>query len=96
MSVKHITKYHEYSEDDLNKLSTRHLINILESARGKIICSCGKGHHCGDDVLTCEEREFNNNQYELKAKVKHILKTREHLLPSTKPTKKAEKKVMKY
>ena len=95
MSVKDIAQYHTYSLDDLSKLSTRHLLNILESSRGHIICSCGKGHHCGDDVLTSDEKWFNDKQDILKNAVKSILKTREHLT-STKPTGKVEKKVMKY
>ncbi len=95
MLVKDITQYHTYSLDDLSKLSTRHLLNILDSSRGRYICSCGKGHHCGDDVLRPDEKWFNDKQDILKSDVLSILKTREHL-KSTKPTHKVEKKVMKY
>ena len=52
MTVKNISQFHNYSNEQLEKLTTRHLTEILESARGRIICSCGKGHHCGDEVLT--------------------------------------------
>ena len=95
MTVKNINKYQAQTIEELNKLGTRELLNVLESSRGQIICSCGKGNHCGDDVLKEEEIDWNKKQDELKVKVKDILKDREDLTPN-KVAKKAEKKKMKY
>jgi hypothetical protein len=95
MTVKNISKYHQLSVEELNKLGTRELVNALESARGRAICSCGKSHHCGDDVLDQEERDWNKKQSELFLKLKDILKDREDVTRKDVP-KKAQKKKMKY
>lgn len=95
MTVKNINKYHDLSVEDLNKLGTRELLNALESSRGKIICSCGKGHHCGDDVLREDEIAWNIKQDNLYDRLKEILKNREDIKPKVVP-KKAEKKKMRY
>jgi uncharacterized FlgJ-related protein len=95
MTVKNISKYHELSIQDLSKIGTRELVNALESSRGKIICSCGKGHHCGDEVLDKKEQFFNLQQDQLYDTLKEILKDREDV--STKiVSKKIEKKKMRY
>ena len=95
MTVKNISQFHNYSNEQLQALTTRHLTEILDSTRGRIICSCGKGNHCGDDVLDTDELKFNEQQGELYTKVKEVLSTRESLV-STKQVKKKEKKVMAY
>lgn len=99
MTVKNISQYHGYSVEQLMKLTTNHLVQILGSARGRIICSCGKGHHCGDEVLDEGEKQFNQNQESLFQKLKQVLATREHLfnqIKSAKTVKRQEKKVMRY
>ena len=95
MTVKNVSQFHNYSNEQLQALTTRHLTEILESTRGRIICSCGKGNHCGDEALTAEEIQFNQQQAQLYKKVKEVLSTRETLV-STKQVKKKEKKVMAY
>jgi len=95
MTVKNISKYHELSIEELNKLGTRELVNALESARGKAICSCGNGNHCGDDVLTQEEKDWNKQQSELFLRLKEALKGREDVSRKEVP-KKQQKKKMKY
>lgn len=95
MTVKNISQYHEHTHEQLQELTTRHLKEILESARGRIICDCGKGHHCGEDVLTEDEKNFNEKQEVLVEKLKVIMKTRENLV-STKQVKKKEKKILAY
>lgn len=95
MTVKDIAQFHDYSVQDLEKLTTQHLQHILKSARGRITCGCGKGMHCGDDVLDQDERDYNKAQEALLERVKPVLSKREHIV-STKPQKKKQKKVMKY
>jgi hypothetical protein len=95
MTVKNINKYHNLSHDELNKLGTRELVNALESSRGRIICSCGKGHHCGDEVLDQDEKAWNQSQSALYSNLKDILKDREDVTRREVP-RKAEKKKMKY
>lgn len=95
MTVKNISQYHDYTTEQLQELSTRHLKEILGSARGRIICDCGKGHHCGDDVLQEDEKNFNEKKEVLVDKLKSIMKTRDNLV-STKQVKKKEKKVLAY
>lgn len=99
MTVKNISQYHSYSIEQLMKLTTNHLVHILGSARGRIICSCGKGHHCGDEVLEANEKQFNQNQESLFQRLKQVLATRENLfnqVKSAKTVKRQEKKVMRY
>ena len=91
MHVKNILPYHDYSQEQLMALKTPHLLCVLGSARGRAICSCGKGHHCGDDFLDPEQLLFNQKQEELLGKVKAILSTRENVV-SRKPTPIVEKK----
>lgn len=93
MTVKNITEFHDYSAQDLEKLNTRHLKHILESARGRITCGCGM--HCGDDALDTNERDYNEAQADLEERIKPVLSKRENIV-STKPQKKKQKKVMKY
>lgn len=95
MTVKNVSQFHVYTSDQFQALTTRHLTEILESSRGLITCSCGKGNHCGDEVLTTSERAFNNSQDTLFNQVKAILDTRENLV-STKQVKTREKKIMAY
>jgi hypothetical protein len=95
MTVKNISKYHEMDTEELDKLGTRELVNALESSRGRVICSCGKGCHCGDEVLTDDDRLWNKQQAELKTRLKSVLETREDLTPADIP-RKVEKKKMKY
>lgn len=95
MTVQNISQFHDYSAQDLEKLNTRHLKHILESARGRITCGCGKGMHCGDEVLDTNERDFNLAQAALVERIKPVLSKREHIV-STKQVKKKEKKVMAY
>lgn len=95
MPVKNISKYHDLSVENLNKMGTRELVSALESSRGQNICSCGKGNHCGDDVLTAKERLWNDKQYDLYMNLKDILETREDVSRKEVPQKK-EKKQMKY
>lgn len=95
MTVKNINKYHSLNNQQLNSLGTRELVNVLESSRGQIICSCGKGHHCGDDALEQDERQWNAEQEQLKMRVKDILKDREDISRKEVP-RKTEKKKMQY
>ena len=95
MTVKNISKYHQLSVEELNKLGTRELVNALESTRGRAICSCGKSHHCGDDALDQEERDWNKQQSELCVRLKEVLKDREDVTRKEVP-KKVQKKKMKY
>lgn len=95
MTVQNISQFHDYSVQDLDKLTTQHLKHILESARGRITCGCGKGHHCGDDSLAQDERDFNTAQAALEQRVKPVLTQRGNIV-STKQVKKKEKKVMAY
>lgn len=95
MTVKHITKYHELNVEELNKLGTRELLNVLESARGRVICSCGKGYHCGDDVLDEEQQQWNIQQRALEKRLKEVLSHRENITKKQVP-KKVEKKKMQY
>ena len=95
MTVKNVSQFHGYTSNQLQALTTRHLTEILESSRGLIVCDCGKGNHCGDEVLTPSERTFNNSQGTLFNQVKSILDTRENLV-STKQVKTKEKKIMAY
>ncbi len=95
MTVKNISKYHQLSIEELNKLGTRELVHVLESSRGHIICSCGKGNHCGDETLTQDEKLWNEQQKALYTNLKEILNTREDL-GSTKPIQKLQKKKMQY
>lgn len=95
MTVKNITKYHELDNEELNKLGTRELVNALESARKTIICSCGSGHHCGDEVLDKEDQDWNKEQNSLHARLKDVLKDREDVSTKEVP-RKVEKKKMKY
>lgn len=95
MTVKNISKYHELSMEELNRLGTRELVNALESSRGKIICSCGKGNHCGDDVLDEDEQAWNSKQQDLSLRLKDVLKNREDL-SRREVHRKVEKKKMRY
>ena len=95
MTVKNISQYHDYTTEQLQELSTRHLKEILGSARGRIICNCGKGSNCGDAVLEEDEKNFNKKQEVLLDKLKSAMKTRDNLV-STKQVKKKEKKVLAY
>ena len=92
--VKRIYDYHGKSVEDLQKLTTRHLLAIFESTRSKITCGCR--FHCGDDVLDEHDKDWNKKQRELHARVKTILAGREHIVRDTKPEAKREKKVMAY
>lgn len=98
MTVKNVSKYHDLSFDQLNQLGTRELVSALESARGRIICSCGKGCHCGDSALDSHEIQWNTQQAQLYKSLKMVLSQREDLADtsSQKPVAKKEKKKMKY
>lgn len=67
------TRWLALSQDELNQLSTRELLLILQFSRGRAICSCGKGYHCGDDVLSEGELERNRRRFELGIRVKTAL-----------------------
>lgn len=95
MTVKNIEQFHGHTKEELGRLSTEHLIHILESTRGRKICSCGKGHHCGDDVLDEHDQMWNDRQDNLQTAVREVLASRPNV-PRTKQAPKREKKVLKY
>ena len=72
-------KYHSASDEDLQKLTTPHLLSLRDQAYHRFICSCGKGHHCGDEVLRKDEQDFNDAQSALRKRIIAILNTREHV-----------------
>lgn len=92
--VKNVNAYHDKSVEDLQKLTTRHLLAIFESTRTMVTCGCR--YHCGDYVLDEQDQAWNKNQRELHEHIKTILAGREHIVRDTKPTAKREKKVMVY
>lgn len=89
--------YWDKTVEELQELGTRHLLALFEGARLQPnVCSCGWGHHCGDDVLSESEREENRKNFEFRIRVKSILNTREHVVARTKPQPRKEKKEMRY
>jgi hypothetical protein len=94
MTVKNVNQYHGATRDQLCVLSTYHLLQILESARARAVCSCAR--HCGDDVLTEDQLAWNAAQHELFTNVKSILDKRPNWTASVKRIPKQEKKAMRY
>jgi hypothetical protein len=98
MGVKDVTKFHGATVEHLGKLTTVHLLAILESSRKTITCGCR--YHCGDDVLEPDQREYNKNQYTLNENIHTVLAIRPHVESrksrSEKPVAKKQKKVMQY
>ena len=86
------------SVEQLRKLPTRQLLAILDGTRSRMVCSCawGGGTHCGDDVLSKEDLEFNEKQFELNVNLKTVLAEREHIPRRGRLRLRPEKKVMRY
>jgi len=90
------------NRDELELLTTRHLLGIFKRTRGPYY-TCGCPYHCGDDVLTPEERQANKAVRRLNRMVKEILDARPHLptgvesrTSHARRNGKPEKKVMKF
>ena len=91
------SQFWDKSPEELNKLGTRYLLAILAASRIQpFSCSCGPGHHCGDDVLFEDEREANRKQRELHKQLKQLLANREHVERVNRTPVRHEKKKMKY
>jgi hypothetical protein len=86
---EHIDK----TDAELEKLTTRHLNEIRKRSYIRNVCSCasGGGQHCGDDVLTEEERAENVKMRAFNKRLLAILATREHV-PSGKAARQAAAK----
>lgn len=92
MSVKRITDYHLLADDAFARMSTRHLLNILESSRGyRMYCS-----HMGIESSDPDDIAFNENQLRVRALVKDLLRGREHVAPRVSHKRKPEKKELRY
>lgn len=91
MTVKNIFQHHGATIEQLQALTTRHLTQILGSARVRINAESDNAEDLDVDQLT-----FNNNQELLQAKLKEVLATRDNVVKSTKQVKKKEKKVLAY
>jgi hypothetical protein len=74
----------EKTDEELIKLTTRHLDAIHKAAYTRHTCSCGPAYHCGDDVLTQEQRDANQRMRYFQKRVKAILDTRPPLPRSSK------------
>lgn len=70
---EHIDK----SKEELEKLTTRHLNEIRKCSYIRNTCSCGPGHHCGDDFISEEKREENKKMRAFNKLLKDILSKRE-------------------
>jgi hypothetical protein len=81
MNNEKLEAYHLADLDHFKSLNTPGLLYILKCSRKRCVCSCvaDGGHHCGDEVLDADAREFNRKQFELQIKVKSVLSTREHV-----------------
>ena len=90
MSVKNINQFHGATREQLCVLSTQHLLNILESARGR----CPR--HVDGEPLTEDELAWNEAQRELYTVVKEMLAARPHYTATAKRIPKQEKKAMRY
>ena len=93
--------YHDWTVEQLSKLNTRHLISLMKSSRIMNTCSCWPVYHCGDEMLSEDERKYNQRQWELGIRCKIVLKDRPHLDRNTKSRTERnfggrEKKVMRY
>jgi len=75
--VKNINTYHNCTLEDLQQMPLRQLKMILTSARGRAVCGCNE--HCGDDVLTQSERDWNEKQRNLFNLVKQALEQKSEL-----------------
>ena len=84
---EHINK----TDEELEKLTTRHLDEIRKRSYIRNTCGCGPGHHCGDDVLTEEERAENKAMRAFNQRLKVILDKRPHI-PSGKAARQARAK----
>lgn len=91
MSVKNIFQHHGATTEQLQALTTRHLTQILGSARVRINPESGN-----DEDLDVDQVAFNKNQSQLQEKLKEVLATRENVVKNTKQVKKKEKKVLAY
>lgn len=92
MTVRNIELFHGSARETLESLGTRHLVNILESARKMRRCKCSPW--C--DYVHPDDEVFNLAQSALKDMVKDILRTRDHLIRGPVRHRKPEKKVMKH
>lgn len=93
--------YHNWTIEQLSALGTRHLIALLKASKNRMTCGCGPGYHCGDDLLSESDLEFNRLQWELGVRVKQILNSRPHLERNTRARTARnfggkEKKIMRY
>lgn len=65
---------------NFDELSTKQLLAMRDVTYKRHNCSCGGGrYHCGDDVLSEEQRQFNKDQVKRRKQIKAILATREHV-----------------
>ena len=94
----------ELTDEELEKLNTRHLLAAHRRSRGSFyVCSCGPGYHCGDDVLPLDEQVTNQKVREFRVRLKLILDAREHVPTSAQAKARTvrrdgrpEKKQMRY
>lgn len=75
------------TDEQLSKLNTRHLKSIHDAAYYRNTCSCGPKYHCGDDVLTEEERQENAKIRAFQFRVRAILQARPPIPVSTQATR---------
>ena len=80
----HVLDYINKTDEELEKFTTRHLDAIHKAAYYRNTCSCGPGYHCGDDVLTEEERQQNAQFRAFQYRVRLILEKRPPLPRSSK------------
>lgn len=66
------------SKEELEKLPTRQLMMLRKSAFS-VTHKCSCPTHCGDDVLTQEEQDYNQRVYALRRRIAEILPHREHV-----------------
>lgn len=85
---EHINK----TDAELEQLTTRHLNEIRKRAYVRNTCSCGPGNHCGDEVLTEEERQENIALRAFQERLKAILDTRENVPATGKAARQARAK----
>lgn len=91
MRVKNIESYHGMTREAMEKLGTRHILSIMNSARSFRTCEC-----C--HVEQESDKPFNDGQCELRAMAKEVLASREHVKRGNAGPqhRHKEKKVMKY
>lgn len=100
MNKMNVLQFTDMTDEELGKLSTRHLVAIVKFTRGPYY-TCGCCYHCGDEWLPPDEREANEKVYALRDQLKGILATHPHLLSSHEARhrhvrKVPEKKAMRY